>query len=133
MTISSDTLDGVMQYGASPDTQHFVLGGAGLKQVLAGSGDGGPSGAWILAIGATDAAGHPVSTLLPRACIKTATNWNFGSPALPDCLTSQGLREAISYEPASRYWPLQWTETGIYLVLSAGLAGYCFRRLRRLS
>jgi hypothetical protein len=28
---------------------------------------------------------------------------------------------------------LQWTETGIYLVLSLALAGYCFRRLSRLS
>jgi hypothetical protein len=28
---------------------------------------------------------------------------------------------------------LQGAETGIYLVLSLALAGYCFRRLSRLS
>jgi len=134
VAISSATLDGVEQYGASPDTQHFLIGRGGLTQVLAGSDDGGPSGAWVLALGAIDAAGHPVSTLVPRACIAIASSNSPGSFArLPDCLTSQGLREAISYQPASRYWPLQWTETGIYLVLSVGLAGYCFRRLRRFS
>ena len=51
---------------------------------------------------------------------------------LPDfdgCLTSQGIREAITYQPASRYWPFQWTETAIYLALALALAGYCFRQL----
>jgi hypothetical protein len=42
-------------------------------------------------------------------------------------------RIAVTYQPASRYWPFQWAETGIYLVLSLALAGYCFRRLSRLS
>jgi ABC-type multidrug transport system ATPase subunit len=37
--------------------------------------------------------------------------------------------EAITYQPASRYWRFQWTETAIY----PALAGYCFRRLSRLS
>ena len=50
-----------------------------------------------------------------------------------NCLTSRGIRIAVTYQPASRYWPLQWTDTGIYLVLSLALAGYCFQRLSRLS
>ena len=58
-----------------------------------------------------------------------------GSPAWTDCLTSHGIRVAATYQPTSRYWPLQWTETAIYLALTLALAGYCFRRLgrRRLS
>jgi hypothetical protein len=36
-------------------------------------------------------------------------------------------------QPASRYWRFQLTETAIYLVLALALAGYCFRRLSRLS
>ena len=47
----------------------------------------------------------------------------------PDCLASHGIREAITYQPASRYWPFQWTETAIYLALALALTGYCFRRL----
>ena len=50
-------------------------------------------------------------------------------PAVANCLTSRGIRIAVTYQPASRYWPLQWTETGIYLVLSLALAGYCFHAL----
>ena len=55
-------------------------------------------------------------------------------PRLHDCLASHGIRVAVSYQPASRYWPLQWTETAIFLALALALAGYCFWRLsRRLS
>ncbi len=47
---------------------------------------------------------------------------------------SHGIRIAVTYQPASRYWAFEWTETAIYLALTLALAGYCFRRLnRRLS
>jgi hypothetical protein len=39
----------------------------------------------------------------------------------------------VSYQPASRYWAFQGLETGIYLLLSAGLGSFCYRRIRRLS
>jgi hypothetical protein len=42
-----------------------------------------------------------------------------------------GYREAITYLPTSRYWPLQGTETGIFLALALALAGFCFWRLGR--
>ena len=87
--------------------------------------------AWIRSSGAADAAGHPVSTV-PSACTPAASSGGPG-PAFAKCLTSQGIRIAVAYQPASRYWPLQCTETGIYLLLSLALAGYCFRRLSRLS
>ena len=46
----------------------------------------------------------------------------------------QGVRIAVTYQPASRYWPIQLIETAIYLVLALALGGYCFWRLRsRLS
>jgi hypothetical protein len=54
-----------------------------------------------------------------------------GPAAFVACLASHGIREAIAYQPAGRYWRFQATETAIYLALA--LAGYCFRRLRRLS
>jgi hypothetical protein len=46
-------------------------------------------------------------------------------------MASRGIREAITYQPASRYWPLQWLETGIFLCLALVLAGCCFWRLGR--
>ena len=51
---------------------------------------------------------------------------------LAKCLTNQGIRLGVTYQPASRYWPLQGAETGIFLVLSLALIGYCFRRISRL-
>ncbi len=87
-------------------------------------------GAWILSSGAVNAAGQPVGTS-PAACKSGALA---GSPAWTPCLASHGIRIAVSYQPTRRYWPLQWTETAIYLVLALVLAGYCFRRLgRRVS
>ena len=40
------------------------------------------------------------------------------------------LRQVVTYQPASRYWPLQWIETGIYLAFALLLAGLCFLRIR---
>jgi hypothetical protein len=56
-----------------------------------------------------------------------------GPIAVVHCLVRHGIREAVTYQPAGRYWRFQWTETAIYLALALALAGCCFRRLRRLS
>jgi ABC-2 family transporter protein len=88
----------------------------------------GRPGAWILSSGAVNAAGQPVSTL-PDACQAAIAGLKPSSPG--SCLESRGFREAITYEPASRYWPLQWIETGIFLALALALAGFCFWRLGR--
>jgi hypothetical protein len=88
----------------------------------------GRPGAWILSSGAINAAGQTTSQL-PAACEAAGSGLKPSSPG--PCLESRGFREAIIYEPASRYWPLQWIETGIFLVLALALAGFCFWRLGR--
>lgn len=96
--------------------------------------------AWLLSSGAVNEAGQPVSKV-PAACVPglegaagAPGNSTPSEQGLQRCLDSHGIREAISYQPASRFWPFQWIETAIYLVLACALAGYCFRRLnRRLS
>ena len=91
----------------------------------------GQPGAWLLSSGAVNAAGQATSTT-PAAC--TAQSMRDGSPDFLVCLAGHGIRETVSYQPANRYWPLQWTETAGYLALALALAGYCFWRLgRRLS
>jgi len=91
----------------------------------------GQPGAWILSSGAVDAAGHPVSTA-PAACTQAVVSGT--GPSGLACLASHGIRIAVTYQPASRYWAFQWTETGICLAAALALAGYCFRRVsRRLS
>ena len=84
-------------------------------------------GAWILSSGAVNAAGQPVS-VIPAPCRQGATN---GTSDFPGCLTSHGIRVAATYQPASRYWAIQWTEAAIYLALALSLTGICFWRLGR--
>jgi hypothetical protein len=128
------------------------LGGAGPSQAGPG-GDTftlyaktipGRPGAWLLSSGPVNAAGQPVSTT-PAACTSVGNTGQSagaqgnaflpgqGPAAFLDCLGRHGIREAITYQPASRYWRFQLTEAAIYLALALALAGYCFRRLSRLS
>jgi hypothetical protein len=87
----------------------------------------GQPGAWLISSGAINAAGQPISTL-PAACA-ASFGPKVNSPG--PCLESRGIREAITYEPANRYWPLQGIETGIFLALALALTGFCFWRLSR--
>jgi hypothetical protein len=114
-----------------PAAEGFEAGGAtgpgGNTLTLVATSQPGQPGAWILSSGPVNAAGQPVSTT-PAAC-NTPSIQN--GPDFDGCLTSQGIREAISYQPASRYWPFQWTETAFYLALALALTGYCSWRLNR--
>jgi hypothetical protein len=81
-------------------------------------------GAWIFSSQAVNAAGQPVS-VMPAACVNPSS----GDP-MP-CLASYGITIAVTYQPTSRYWLIQWTETGIFLALAAMLAGFCYWRVGR--
>jgi ABC-type transport system involved in multi-copper enzyme maturation permease subunit len=102
----------------------------------------GKPGAWIISSEGVNAAGGPVSTI-PAAC-EPAVSRTFGGVKVPatagpgallapvnNCVASHGIRVAESYQPASHYWPLQWSETGMFLALALALAGFCFWRLNR--
>jgi len=84
----------------------------------------GKSGDWIMGTQPVNAAGQPI-TKAPAPCVSAR---NF----VP-CLQSHGVQMAVTYQPASRYWALQCLETGIFLVLAAGLGGVCYWRIRRLA
>jgi ABC-type transport system involved in multi-copper enzyme maturation permease subunit len=86
----------------------------------------GQPGAWVITSGAVDRAGHAI-TAAPAAC---AAGLADGKPGL-DCLAQHGIQIAASYQPASRYWPLQSIETGLFLAAALALAGLCYRQLGR--
>jgi hypothetical protein len=96
----------------------------GILVLQIGTVDGLPPGTWITRSHAVNAAGQPI-TRAPLPCVSAQ---NF----VP-CLQSHGIRMAVTYQPASRYWEFQWLETGIFLVLAAGLGGVCYWRIRRLA
>jgi hypothetical protein len=93
----------------------------------------GHPGAWILSGQALNPAGQPVSAIPAPCANANPPGEKGGSSALTpaQCMQSRGYREAITYLPTSRYWPLQWIETGIFLALALALAGFCFWRLGR--
>jgi len=76
-------------------------------------------GAWVLSGQVIDSTGHPFRAAATPACM----NGTF--PACQAALGRFHLRDLISYEPASRFWALQWVETGIFLALALALAGCC--------
>jgi hypothetical protein len=51
--------------------------------------------------------------------------------AVLSCMSAQGYRGYLSYQPASRFWAFQGIETGIFVVLAAALAGVTFWVLKR--
>jgi hypothetical protein len=88
-------------------------------------------GAWVLSNIIITPSGAGL-TVPPRACTFGAAGP--GLAELLDCksaLAAMHLRQSVSYQPASRFWPLQWTETGVYLVLAAGLGWACVWQVRR--
>jgi hypothetical protein len=116
--------------------EHTVVSVASLDSLRPDNLPSQP-GAWLLSSEPVNAAGQPV-TAAPAACpaplLVKGNNSADAEGAYLDCLASHGIREAFSYQPASRYWVLQWTETAIYLALALALAGSCSWRLnRRLS
>ncbi len=120
---------GVRPHLIPPDRTIATIESAGLDfGNLTATVVPGQPGAWLISSGAINAAGRPVSNL-PAACQAASAGLKPTSPG--PCMESHGFREAITYEPASRYWPLQWIETGIFLVLALALAGFCFWRLSR--
>jgi hypothetical protein len=54
---------------------------------------------------------------------------------LHHCVARVGVRfhELVSYQPASRYWPLQWYELAIFLAAAIALAALCVWRVRRIG
>ncbi|MFI5064811.1 MAG: ABC transporter permease [Streptosporangiales bacterium] len=111
--------------------QANVFPTGGSTMVVTATRVAGQPGAWITSSGAVNAAGQPVTA--PAACESALPHalGGSGSPECDNCLASHGIRVAVSYQPVSRYWPLQLTETGLFLALALALAGFCFWQLGR--
>jgi ABC-type transport system involved in multi-copper enzyme maturation permease subunit len=77
-----------------------------------------PSGSWTLSSHLVDPTGNVVNGLLhmPAACSSAVDR-----SGVQGCLDRVGFHTVVSYHPASHYWPFQWIEAGIYIVLAIGL------------
>jgi len=124
--ITAENIDGVQ--GAGPGLPvHRLL--VNLNQ----------PGAWQLSSRMVDASGKVpgelpawVTTCMPPPGEQgTPGQQATSQKACFDRLEAEGYRQESTYQPASRFWPLQWIETGVLLGLSALLTGFCFWWIRR--
>ena len=97
-----------------------------------------PAGVWMLANETVDADGVAVHPL-PDAVQDCLPQPGSGPPPNPGgvmaCfaqLGDLGYQQHLSYHPGSRFWPLQWLETAMFLAMSALLGWFCLRRVRHL-
>lgn len=104
-----------------------------------------PGSAWLFSQGAVSRTGQVVPAgwgdlfpALPAACQKLLPGSGgptpkSGSPlsGVFSCMQAHGWRGFATYQPASRYWPFQGIETGIYVLLAAALIAVTFVIVRR--
>jgi ABC-2 family transporter protein len=104
--------------------------------------DAGPTGAWVMSSHIVDPDGHAIDHISFRATSGPCAAPERAGPPDPERMGSQivqclaeierlGYRLEATYFPASRFWPFQWYEAGIFTALALGLSGFCFWRLRR--
>jgi hypothetical protein len=107
--------------------------------------------AWIYSTHVVDSAGHGLTPATVAAtCPTLPFPGNGGGPppgggtrirvaapggvqdALHNCVTklSATYHEVVTYQPANRYWTLQWGETAVYFIVALVMAGFCFWWIR---
>ncbi|HUD79891.1 MAG TPA: hypothetical protein VMR00_18760 [Streptosporangiaceae bacterium] len=81
--------------------------------------------------------GQPVSQSVASQVLQGAPSQVAGKGGVPQALGSvqylsqHGYTQWISYQPASRFWPFQWIESGWLVALSVLLIGATIRLVRR--
>jgi hypothetical protein len=97
-----------------------------------------PAGAWVLANETIDPNGN-IAEPLPDFVQNCLPRPGGGPPergGLEQCMAqlgAHGYQQRLTYQPGSRFWPLQWLELALFLAMTALLTWFCFRRLRHLS
>jgi hypothetical protein len=122
---------------------HYV---AAVTTYYSVTGSFTPSGsAWLFSQGAVSKTGQVVLAgwgdlfpALPASCRRLIPGSGGPTPksgssmsAVFSCMRAHGWRGFATYQPASRYWPFQGIETGIYVLLAAALIAVTFVIVRR--
>jgi hypothetical protein len=94
-------------------------------------------GAWVLSDHTVNAAGHQVSGgTLFTLCPSTTNASGVVNRPPRDCFMQHLIRlgydrSVLTYQPASRFWPLQGVETGILAAIAVLLLAFCYSRVRQ--
>ena len=112
----------IRRTSSHPATDRHVRVRAGVDiGTLAATVVPGHPGTWILSSGAVDAAGRSTRRIL-RLLLFAGPVRDQGGPVRASAVAMPGKRRhiqaAVTYQPGSRYWPLQGIDTGIFLALA---------------
>jgi len=97
-----------------------------------GNTPAGPGG-WALSSKLVTPTGRafPFTKINPAEIPPSCRAVYYSDNGLSSCLSHHGYRVLVSYQPASRYWPFQGTEFGIYVALAAVLVALTYWRVLR--
>ena len=106
--------------------------------------------AWVYSTHIVDSAGHGLTSQTLAGACPNLPFANNGPPpvsgtrvrvvaptdvrnSLHDCVTKLAAtyHEVVTYQPANRYWTLQWGETAAYFAAALAIAGFCFWLIHR--
>jgi hypothetical protein len=80
-----------------------------------------PLSAYVIATSYTTASGHPIDfSVMANAC-QTSNGHETGVRF--SCLAAKGFQFSTTYQPDSRFWPIQGIETGIFVAAAVALLG----------
>jgi ABC-2 family transporter protein len=131
VTLGPGTLDGISVQGDGP--------GAPVRA----SAHTADPGDWVLSNRTVDPSGRAVDRLpswfaqclppppAPTGPPQAAAPEKTGLTTCLKRLSDEGYRQELAYQPASRFWALQWAETGVFVALSALLAWFSLWWVRR--
>jgi hypothetical protein len=105
-------------------TGNFTPGGASWQVA---QGVVSPGGQLIYPHDGPDIANVPLN-YVPASCQALLRH---GDQPAQSCVQAAGFRNFVVYQPASRYWPFQGIETGIFVLLAAAAIAVMFAILRR--
>ena len=119
--------------------EKLATGAHGIVQSVPGAGAAPPPhlGDWVLSSNVLSASGQPFNQA-KIACsifVRPGESASSAHSAATACMAharaySAGLRDVVTFQPSSRYWPFQWYETAIFIGLAAVLAGFCLWWIR---
>jgi ABC-type transport system involved in multi-copper enzyme maturation permease subunit len=133
VTLSISNFRGVMLNSPEPTTPALGPPTGPVDKLIVNFGS---SGDWQLANQTVNAAGQ-VQKTLPSWVVECGGR---PSPSASEAAARQacfarfsdaGYRQLVTYQPANRFWGLQWRELGLFVVFTLLLTGFCFWRIRR--
>jgi hypothetical protein len=119
--------------------EKLAAGAHGVVHVPSGGAAPPPHlGDWVLSSNVLSASGQAFNQA-KIACsifVRPGESASSAHSAAAACLArartySAGLRDVVTFQPSSRYWPFQWYEMAIFLGLAAILAGVSVWWIRR--